>query len=356
MTEKSCVIKDGASSCFRVAWVDAVKLFACLLVVLGHLFMSMVASGLLDEGSSWYQFAIQTIYSFHVPLFFVCSGFLYQFNHGRSTLESHFTSIRRKALALGVPYVTFSALTLLLKIVFSAEVNNQATPFLRTLLFEPIAPYWYLYTLLILFCLIPRLDTIKGALRLFIATFVMKLIYVCIPLCWNLPDLVQKVAACAVWFTFGMLIANTAVRNVIMSKKVGICAMCLALALSFGSYRVENSDHILQFLLAMLFVYSIIAFAVAAKEPENHVGLLSKMSAYFMPVYVLHTICAASARTVLLKLGVDSLCLNLIAGVVASIGIPIAIYRISLSHWWMLFFFEPARALKQKEGKDEQTS
>lgn len=55
-------------------WVDNTKCIACILVVLGHFWMSMVVSGISKENVI-YDFTIQSIYTFHVPLFFVCSGF-----------------------------------------------------------------------------------------------------------------------------------------------------------------------------------------------------------------------------------------------------------------------------------------
>ena len=140
----------------RYLWVDNLKIFACLLVVIGHLYMSMMAGGWISENNILYCWPIQTVYTFHVPLFFVCSGFLYQATAPNEwNVKKHIGNIKKKALALGVPYVTFSTITLLLKNVFATDVNNAAPPFLKTLLIEPIAPYWYLYTLFLLFCLIP---------------------------------------------------------------------------------------------------------------------------------------------------------------------------------------------------------
>ena len=340
----------------RTAWVDAVKLFACFLVVFGHLYMSMASSGLLDGNSPCYQLPIQTIYSFHVPLFFVCSGFLYQVNKAGATPKSHIRSIKRKALALGVPYVAFSSLTLLLKNLFSSEVNNQATPFVHTLLFEPIAPYWYLYTLFLLFCLIPRMGKVREIIGLFVATLVIKLIYVSFPLCWGLPDLVQKVASCAIWFAFGMLLSNRAFRHKTLDNKAALAALIFAITFSFLVYRKANSNRVFQLILAMLFVYSIISFAVNTEGFKLPKPLLSHLSQYFMPVYVLHTICAAGIRSVLLRLGIDSLSVNIIIGLAASIAAPMAIYRFSLSHPWALFFFEPAKAMKMEKDINEQTN
>ena len=61
----------------RLAWIDLIKLFACVLVVLGHFFQSMEAAGYLSASDllRWFD---RTIYYFHVPLFFLCSGYLHQ--------------------------------------------------------------------------------------------------------------------------------------------------------------------------------------------------------------------------------------------------------------------------------------
>lgn len=61
----------------REKWVDDVKVIACILVVLGHFFQSMTKSNILPE-NGLYQWFNTTIYYFHVPLFFICSGYLYQ--------------------------------------------------------------------------------------------------------------------------------------------------------------------------------------------------------------------------------------------------------------------------------------
>lgn len=59
----------------REKWVDDVKVIACILVVLGH-FLASVQS--YAPGGVLYEWFHKTIYYFHVPLFFICSGYLYQ--------------------------------------------------------------------------------------------------------------------------------------------------------------------------------------------------------------------------------------------------------------------------------------
>ena len=182
----------------RVVWIDSMKLFACILVVLGHFYMSLASTGWISSKEFYYYYPVETVYTFHVPLFFVCSGYLYQRKRTDYTLASHWKNIKSKVLSLGIPYVAFSTITLVLKIIFHNSVNNQATPILRTLLWEPTAPYWYLYALFFIFCLIPRQQHRNQLWKIFCVSLIAKVIYICILWPFQLPDIITKVVGNAV--------------------------------------------------------------------------------------------------------------------------------------------------------------
>lgn len=142
----------------REKWVDDVKVIACTLVVLGHFFASVQSYA---SGGFLYEWFHKTIYYFHVPLFFICSGYLYQKYSRVDDIKSYLKNISKKALALGIPYVTFSSATWVLKTVFSRDVNNQIGGFCDTLFLHPTAPYWYLYALFFIFLVTPTFSTVK---------------------------------------------------------------------------------------------------------------------------------------------------------------------------------------------------
>lgn len=144
----------------REKWVDDVKVIACILVVLGHFFQSMTKANILPE-NDLYKWFNMTIYYFHVPLFFICSGYLYQKHSKVNDFKSWKKNVAKKVLALGVPYVTFSTATWVLKTVFSDSVNKQADSLLETLVLNPSAPYWYLYALFFLFLITPTFTSLK---------------------------------------------------------------------------------------------------------------------------------------------------------------------------------------------------
>ena len=146
----------------REKWVDDVKVIACIFVALGHFFQSMTKANILPE-NDLYKWFNTTIYYFHVPLFFICSGYLYQKYSKVNDFKSWKKNVAKKALALGVPYVIFSTATWVLKTVFSSSVNDQIGGLGDTLLFHPTAPYWYLYALFFIFLVTPTFSTIKLA-------------------------------------------------------------------------------------------------------------------------------------------------------------------------------------------------
>lgn len=146
----------------REKWVDDVKVIACILVVLGHFFQSMTKANILPE-NDLYEWFETTIYYFHVPLFFICSGYLYQKYSKVNNVGGWCKNVAKKALALGVPYLTFSTATWLLKTVFADSVNKQADSLFSTLIVNPSAPYWYLYALFFIFLVTPTFSSVKVA-------------------------------------------------------------------------------------------------------------------------------------------------------------------------------------------------
>ena len=144
----------------REKWVDDVKVIACILVVLGHFFQSMTKANILPE-NDLYEWFNTTIYYFHVPLFFICSGYLYQKYSKVNSLDSWLKNMAKKTLMLGVPYATFTIATLVLKKLFSGSINGRAGGFIDTLIFKPAAPYWYLYALFFIFLVTPTFKSVR---------------------------------------------------------------------------------------------------------------------------------------------------------------------------------------------------
>lgn len=189
----------------REKWIDYIKVFACILVATGHFFMSMVETQILSD-TSMYQWFIRTIYYFHVPLFFMCSGYLYQ---KKSKVDSFLiwkNNVLTKAIALGIPYFVFSVVTWMLKAAFAGSVNTQNEGLITTLFLEPASPYWYLYTLFFIFLITPTFSGRKQAIAGLLIAIVLK--YICADPNFKIHlYAINKTLDNLVWFVSGMCLS-----------------------------------------------------------------------------------------------------------------------------------------------------
>lgn len=185
----------------REIWVDNVKVIACILVVLGHFFQSMTKSNVIPQNDlyGWFN---RTIYYFHVPLFFICSGYLYQEWSCVNGIQSWSRNVLKKALTLGVPYFSFSFVTWILKTIFASSANEQIGGLFDTFFLHPTSPYWYLYALFFLFLITPTFENRKVAgIGLAVALFFKVLIIV--EDGYGIP-VISYILSNEIWFVIGM--------------------------------------------------------------------------------------------------------------------------------------------------------
>ena len=284
----------------REKWVDGVKVIACILVVLGHFFQSMTKANILPE-NDLYEWFNTTIYYFHVPLFFICSGYLYQKYSKVNSVGSWYRNVAKKVLVLGVPYATFTTATWVLKKVFSSSVNDQIGGLGETLFFHPTAPYWYLYALFFIFLVTPTFNSVKAAaVGLVVALAAKGLI---LTGGYSIYA-VSTVLSNEIWFVLGMSICAFNVQ--LKGRKVqGMICGVLFIILSIMVYTAEISSSAASFIMGLLACVAVIMM-VAGFEEKLGRGM-EFIAKYTMPIFLMHTLFAAPMRSVLLKLGLRML-------------------------------------------------
>lgn len=324
----------------REKWVDDVKVIACILVVLGHFFQSMTKAQIFSAGNL-YQWFNTTIYYFHVQLFFICSGYLYQkysnINSGRSWIKN----IVKKAVALGIPYFTFSLATWILKTVFSSNVNDEVSGLYDTLFFHPTAPYWYLYALFFIFLVTPTFGNKKMAsVGLCIALVAKMLILI-----WGglQAYAVQTVLSNEIWFVLGMSIS---VYHVQLKGKqsLGVILGILFLILSIIVFRIDVQSAMLSFLLGLMACAAVIFLVMAFGEKSGKVMMF--LAKYTMPIFLMHTLFAAPLRSVLLKVGITNAFVHVLLGITISFVGPMISAWIMKKTKWLEIFLYPLKIIK----------
>lgn len=324
----------------REKWVDDVKVIACILVVLGHFFQSMTKANILPE-NDLYQWFNTTIYYFHVPLFFICSGYLYQKYSKVNSVDSWLKNVAKKALALGVSYATFTTATWVLKKMFSSSVNDQIGGLGDTLLLHPTAPYWYLYALFFIFLVTPTFSSVKAAaVGLLVAIVAKGLI-----LTGGGYDVyaVSTVLINEIWFVLGMSICAFNVQ--LKGRKVqgAICGL-LFIILSILVYTAEISDSAISFAMGLLACVAVIML-VAGFEEQFGRGMDS-LAKYTMPIFLMHTLFAAPLRSILMKIGIENAVIHVVLGLGISFAGPIMAAWVMKKTKWLEFFLYPNKFVK----------
>ena len=245
----------------------------------------------------------------------------------------------KKALVLGVPYVTFSTATWVLKTLFSGSVNDQIGGLGDTLLLHPAAPYWYLYALFFIFLVTPTFSTMKTAVIGLIVAVVAKALVLT-----GGTEIyaVSTVLANEIWFVLGMSVCafNVELRE---KKLQGTVIGLLFLGLSVAVHIAGVKNLTVLFVLGVLACIAVIFLVAAYEEKTGKVmGFLAK---YTMPIFLMHTLFAAPLRSVLLKIGITNAVVHVTMGLGISFVGPIVAAWIMKKTKWLEFFLYPNTGL-----------
>lgn len=327
-------------------WVDNVKVIACILVVLGHFLMSMVTANVLPD-VDLYQWFRQAIYYFHVPLFFICSGYLYQKLSRVDDIHSWRKNVLKKALNLGVPYFVFSFATWLLKTVFSSSVNTQIGGLFDTLFVHPTAPYWYMYALFFLFFITPTFLNKRMAKMGLAVALALKIL----SFFWSgFGVWVSYILSNEIWFVIGMCLSVFEFKKYFRKKNLifPIVTGVIFLLLSILVYMFEAGNGVISFLLGLLACCSVVTVIEKIYENRSQSAIFGTLAKYTMPIFLMHTLFAATLRTVLFKLGIQNAVIHVILGIAISFIGPMIAAIIMKKTKWLEFFLYPGKFIRIK--------
>lgn len=126
--------------------IDYLRGIAAILMILGH---SFIVHPVDISQIPWCDKLGEFIYQFHMELFFILAGWVYQCTDYKSF-------IKKKINRLAVPYFVFGAGALILRAVGGSLINGVEP--LHEGIFQLLfsgGGYWFLYVLLIIFAIYP---------------------------------------------------------------------------------------------------------------------------------------------------------------------------------------------------------
>lgn len=140
----------------RLDYIDKLRGFAILLVVMGHLYLPYTVQGNSHP-------VAEMIYSFHMPLFFFISGYLCEITHKIARI-GYLNFVRKKVISLLIPYLFWIVAVIFL---FTHKPITTFGDFILLFNFFPNKLFWFmpvLFLIMLLYMLQYRLLQKKDSL------------------------------------------------------------------------------------------------------------------------------------------------------------------------------------------------
>jgi len=282
----------------RLRTIDIAKAICILLVVLGHYSPA--------NSPAWYKTLTGVIYSFHMPLFMYLSGYLYRAT--RKPLK-YGDFVMKKTKRLLIPYFLISVLIISIKILTERYMYVENPVSWRdfiSIFYLPSAGYflWFIYTLFLIFLIIPffRKDYLLNTL------FAASLIAQLAPFSLTDAFCIEQFRIHLFYFVLGCITFRyQAIRRRLLRLPPAAAIISAAVVFAVLYYYQPAFSGIFASLvslaLALTACYSVILISRLISEHTKKISRqLLRLSAYTYTIYLFHTIFEGFAKALLLKL------------------------------------------------------
>lgn len=339
----------------RVIWIDYLKVFACILVIIGHLIQSLQKSS-IDNHTDITSFINWFIYLFHMPLFFTISGYLYRIKEKKFSWKQYKSFILKKVMNLGIPYLVFYLLYVIINMIFADSVNSlKGMEEIIGIVNNPMPPYWFLYALLSIFILVPLVEKLLKNRKniIFAVLIVLKVLSIFIN---TKIYLIDSFCQNAIYFYLGSMLTNVnsilnrrqIARNII--KKVLFIITYIIVAIIYYVFFRKINVYI-SAIIRVAFAICGILICINIFKNIEHCKVFEYIKNYTFQIYLLHTIFAAGFRILLIKFGIYNYLIHFVVGLLASIIFPIIIAKICKKTKYLNFFFYPLKTIEEIKNK-----
>lgn len=277
----------------RIEWVDACKGFAIILVVLLHVTLGLHDAKLIEGNEALYYLWVY-ITATATPIFFILSGFFVEQSIDKAGYKVFLKTCLHYVL---YPYVLWSLIQWVSKLIFSSYVNTSADLDLRFLIFDPLGQFWFLHSLFIaqlLYMIIHKYYNKYYFLLFFFFMLASYLLY------WS--ETTSEFLRALSFILLGAQARRQKLQNKISDIRY-VLPSIIALTISGPLYKdliiplgFQDSSNFLGGIAATLLLS---ATFIKFGSPET-LRILGKHSMY---IFVLHLLCLVPFRIALIKLG-----------------------------------------------------
>lgn len=327
----------------RNVLVDRLKGYACFLVLFGHVIMGIRLAGI--DIPAFFGGLEKFIWSFHVALFLFLSGVVYKITGAWNSKKTKWGFVLHKLYNLGVPYIVFSAVYILIN-SFVGEANTGFAPADILYIWKtPVAQYWFLYALFFLFCI---WTAFSGILKNWQITILAVLIGYLLP-AFGLPlGSFEVVFYSALAFGVGTFVDFKSLTKPPLWIKCLIIIAHIATGVVLVRLGKIEAPFIKE-LMILFGIYASVLLISVLQDCKPLARFLGFVNKYSFQIFLLHTIFTAGIRIILLRLHITQWWLHVLVGTVCGLAFSVLAAKIAEKVKWLNFFFFPSKAYAPKK-------
>lgn len=330
----------------RDSYLDTARGAGIILVVFGHVLRGLFAAGLVPAGwpSALLAATDYTIYTFHMPLFFLLSGL----HVPKSLQRAGDVFLLAKLRTILYPYFVWSLLQGAVQIALSSHGMNHAfTPNdLLAIGWRPFGQFWFLYALFICMLIAWSASIVAPLIVTYVPVALIALaigglaIVAFVAGSATQWGIVSMTLAYFPFFALGMLIGDTLpalVERASNGLALVVVAATFAATVAFA-HRFGGSDSVWALpaalsgsALVLLAAYRATQRGDAARRsPARRPSWLEYVGFASMPIYLAHILATAATRIALVKIGIVDVGVQLALGTLAGVAGPMLLYALAL--------------------------
>ena len=328
----------------RNVLVDRLKGYACFLVLLGHVIMGVRLGGVDIPELFWGM--EKFIWSFHVALFLFLSGVVYKVTDEWKSKKTKWDFILYKLYNLGIPYIAFSAIYILINSLVGEANTGFAPSDIFNIWKTPVAQYWFLYALFFLFCI---WTAFSGVLKNWQITLIAVLIGYLAPVFGVPLGSLDVVFYSALSFGIGTFVDFKRLTKLPLWAKYLVVILHIVTGIIFVLLNKIESPFIKEIMI-LFGIYSSIMFVSILQEWNVIAHLLDFINRYSFQIYLLHTIFTAGIRIIMIRLNITQWWTHVLLGTACGLAFSVLAAVIAKKVKYLNFFFFPSkvRSLKKK--------
>jgi fucose 4-O-acetylase-like acetyltransferase len=317
----------------RLDWIDYAKGIGIIFVVFGHVIKGLNSAHLIDP--TFYYYAVNLIYSFHMPLFFMLSGYFFLASLNKRGNKSFLIT---KLETIAYPYLIWNTIQTFIEMQLSSVTNSHINKEMSlAFLYKPQAQFWFMFALFFINVFSLLLFNISKKWGVILSIIVWIIYYT-----FNLKaDIFDKTLANLIYFTVGIALSVYPQFIVQLLRNKYLLLLNL-ICFCFSLYIYFNYSHKLLYnqIVPQLSGSFIIIYIGKMFSEISWLKFLEILGINSMIIYLVHILAGSGTRIILSKVfHITNSPIHIILGTLAGLIVPLLFYRFVKKTRYLVWLF-----------------